>query len=213
MCNPDIVRPIWNSLEIVKLIIAGLTPLLVVIFAFIFDRRLKRHDKAQWTNQKIIEKRIIVYDKVVPKLNDLFCFYLYIGNWKELFPDRVIEIKRELDKDINIYAPLFNKELLTKYNDFIKECFETFTGWGKDATIKSLFIRRKQCNENWNDKWNDFFSTEYIRTRKDNDDQVSKDISLIKEKYLILLEEFKINLEIYKTGIFHDSDVPNINFK
>lgn len=201
-------------LELFKLIISGLVaPILVSLVAYRFNKILKNNEKAQWTNQKIIEKRIVIYDQVVPKLNDMFCFYCYIGNWKELTPLEIVKLKRELDKTINIYSPLFSMQLKAKYDAFIKVYFKTFTGWGKDATINSLFIRRKQCVKNWDDTWNDCFSSEYIDSRRNNDRLVEQDIQDLKTNYLALMDEFRNNLEIYKTGISHSSDTPNMNFK
>jgi hypothetical protein len=191
MCIIETSIPIWNSLEIAKIIVSFLTPLLIAILAYWFNQRIKKWDKTQWTNQKIIEKRIYLYDEVVPKINDLFCFYCYIGNWKELTPINIVNLKRELDKKMFIYAPLFAKELLEKYTEFINECFETFTGWGKDASIRSLYQRRKEHCRNWEDSWNILFSEKYINSRNNNNNyQVAKDLNKIKAKYLTLLDEF-----------------------
>jgi hypothetical protein len=72
----------WNSLELVKLFVSALTPILVAITGFILNKSLKKIDQRQWTNSKILEKLLLVYDKVVPILNDLLCFHCYVGNWK-----------------------------------------------------------------------------------------------------------------------------------
>jgi hypothetical protein len=61
-------------------------------------RLTERFKVTLWTNQKVIEKRIDVYDKLAPMLNDLYCYFYYVGNWKELTPIRIIETKRKLDK-------------------------------------------------------------------------------------------------------------------
>lgn len=209
----ETTKTIWNSLEIAKIIISALTPIIVAYLAFKFNRAIKKYDKAQWTNQKIIEKRIAIYDIIVPKLNDLLCYYCYIGNWKEISPKCVIEIKRYLDKQVYIYAPLFSKDVLNKYNAFIDVCFEKFTGWGNDAKIKSLYNRRKECQDNWIDEWSDYFSDSYIKGTKNNDDIVRQDITNIRDLYLELMEELKNNLEIYRTGVYHQNDFPGVNFK
>jgi hypothetical protein len=209
----DTAKTVWNSLEIVKIIISGLTPIIVVYLAFWFNRVIKKYEKNQWTNQKIIEKRIDIYDIIVPKLNDLLCFFSYIGNWKDITPPNIIEIKRFLDKQVYIYAPLFSENVLVKYNDFIDVCFEKFTGWGKDAKINSLYERRKECQENWMDEWSNCFSETYINKRKGHDDLVRQDIAQIRSLYLNLMEELKKDLEIYKTGTYYQNDFPGMNFK
>ena len=200
--NQETISNLWNSLEIVKIIVAVLTPVLIAIIAFRFNRILKRMEKQQWTNQKIIEKRIEIYDLVVPKLNDLFCYYCYIGNWKDFSPFEIIDTKRKLDKEMNIYSSLFSSGLIEKYNNLIGLCFETFTGWGQDAKIKSLYENRKIYGKSWEDGWENFFNN-----------HEAAEVSLIKEKYYDLMDFLKKELEIYQSGIISKSMIPNINFK
>ena len=77
---------IWNSLEIVKVIASFITPLIGGYIAYKLATIGKDLEKKQWSNRKIIEKRISFYDNVVPKLNDLYCYFHRVGNWKELNP-------------------------------------------------------------------------------------------------------------------------------
>ena len=204
MSLPEIqqTEQIWNSLEITKLVIATLTPIIIAFLAFRFNRIIKRLDKKQWTNQKIVEKRIEIYDRIVPKLNDILCFYCYIGNWKEITPIDIIRLKRELDKDINIYAPLFSDDLSKKYNDFIHLCFISFSGWEHDAKIKSLYGHRQEHNVEWKDDWIQCFDTNnVIEPMK------------IKERYGELMESIKKDLVIFQSGYYPGGAVPNLNFK
>ena len=138
----------WNSLEIVKICVSLLTPIVVVIIGFIFNKRLKDFEKKQWTNGKILEKRLAIYDRIVPFLNDILCFNCYIGNWKEITPCDAIRYKRLLDKDLNIYKPLFDINVWDSYNVFIHLCFDTYSGWGRDATLRSTFFDEKSIAKN-----------------------------------------------------------------
>jgi len=193
---------LWNSLEVVKLIISILTPIIIAFIAFRFNKVLKKLDKKQWTNQKIVEKRIEIYDKIVPKLNDMLCFYCYVGNWKELSPLDIVQIKRELDKEINIYAPLFSDNLLNNYNEFINLCFESFTGWGNNAKIKSKYGHRQDHYIGWDSDWEKCFNTEEVIEPK-----------ILRKKYSELMEVFRTDMEIFQSGIYPDGMVPTINFK
>ena len=159
-----IVSDDWSSLEIVKLVIELLTPAAMLYIGLWFDRRIKEFEHRQWSNQKVIEKRLEVYEKLTPKLNDLMCYFLRIGSWKELCPADVIDIKRDIDKDAYIYAPLFSPEFLERYNDFISVCFATFRGAGKDAALRAeaSFYREAYVGEEgecaqWQESWNDCF--------------------------------------------------------
>jgi phosphate/sulfate permease len=66
-CNP------WNSLELIKVIILIITPIIGGIIAWRLAKVGKDLEKKQWSSRKIIEKRLDFYDKVVPELNDLYC--------------------------------------------------------------------------------------------------------------------------------------------
>ena len=159
-----VVTDDWGSMEIVKLIIELLTPAAMLYIGLWFDRRIKEFEHRQWSNQKVIEKRLEVYEKVTPKLNDMMCYFLRIGTWKELDPKEVIDMKREIDKDAHIYAPLFSPDFMEYYNKFMSSCFATFRGAGKDAQLRadSSFYREAfvgdEKDECWQDDWNDCFT-------------------------------------------------------
>ena len=128
----------WNSLEIVKLVLGVLTPLSVACLGWLVARRLKRLELVQWTNQRLIEKRLTLYDTVAPQLNALLCFYTWIGYWKDISPDDVIRAKRDLDRTFHIYRYLFDEDVYDAYHTFIHALFEMHTGPGRDARIRSL---------------------------------------------------------------------------
>lgn len=72
--------PSWNSLEIAKLAVAALTPLVVAAIGLVVVRATKRIEAGQWINQKLVEKRIALLGDALPQLNDLYCYFVYVGN-------------------------------------------------------------------------------------------------------------------------------------
>ncbi len=150
----------WSSLEITKLVVAGLTPVLVAFFGFWLNRRLKSLEQAQWSRQKVIERRIRAYDEMAKPVNELFCFYCYVGTWKDLAPPDVVRLKRQLDQTAHISAPLFDHEFLEKYNVLMDRCFSTFGRWGEDAKLRTLPDRRQEAaRDTWQDHWDECFSS------------------------------------------------------
>jgi hypothetical protein len=194
--------------DIIKLLLEIITPVVVLFLGIKVNRILKKQENIFWTNQKILEKRIEIYDNVIFMLNDIYCFHCYIGNWKELSPVEIIEDKRKLDKIMNSYAPLFKNELLDDYNAFIEECFTTFSGWGNDAQIKSLYAKREKYNKTWEKTWSKMFNCENINTDNDENQSIIKK----RERYKILMNSFKLNLDILQPGNYKYGDNPNINF-
>ena len=149
---------IWSSLETAKFIVSVATPLIVLFLGIWINKRLKRLEQLQWSNQKLIEKRLQVYDQLIPLLNDILCYFSFIGCWKELKPNDVIKLKRTVDKIVYVNAPLFSKEFQSKYNSFIELCYSTYSGWGNDAKLRTVFQRRKEANPDWQNDWEEFFT-------------------------------------------------------
>jgi hypothetical protein len=156
----------WSSLEIAKLLVAGLTPLFILVLGIWVNRIAKRVEAAQWANQKLIEKRIAIYDQLAPQLNDLYCYYMCVGNWKELIPTNVVDIKRKLDKTVYVYSYLFSPQFRELYNELIGLCFTTFTGQGHNAKLRTPIDhpaggdRRKSSSIPWQSEWDELFSNE-----------------------------------------------------
>lgn len=183
----------WTILEIVKLAVSLVTPLTVVWVGFWINRRLKEIEQINWANQKVVEKRIQFYFDVVPQLNDLLCFFTYVGTWKETSPTDVVALKRTLDKRFYIHAPLFPPNVLSRYFDFVNGCYKPFTGWGHSAKIKSDFVRRKESNKNWQVDWESLFVADEATHPKD-----------VQDRYNILVATLAESLGI---GI-HSPDMP-----
>ena len=149
---------LWNSLEVAKMIISASTPIIVILVGFSVNRGLKKFEHFQWMNQKVIEKRISVFDELAPLLNDLLCYFTYIGYWKTFSPPDIIELKRRADKIAYVNAPLFPLEFLEKYNGMMNLCFKTYDTWGQDARLKTLIkdrltVSKKEWDNEWNKKY------------------------------------------------------------
>lgn len=128
----------WNTLEIAKLVVGILTPLSVAGLGLFISRHLKRLDLVQWKNQKLLEKRIAVYDIIAPQLNLLYCFFMWEGYWKFISPEGVFHTRRELDKTMNVYRYLFEDEVYAAYQAFSHTLFETHAGADHDVKIRSV---------------------------------------------------------------------------
>ncbi len=50
----------WNSLEIIKLLVQVLTPLILLFLGVWINRVARRIEAVQWANQKVVEKRIVI---------------------------------------------------------------------------------------------------------------------------------------------------------
>lgn len=187
---------LWSSLEIAKLIVSALTPIMVVIVGLWIGRSLKRLEYLQWTNQTITEKRIAVFEELAPLLNDLLCYFTFVGCWKDLKPPDVVGRKRKMDRIVHVNAPLFSKDFADRYNEFIDACYSTYSGWGKDAKLRTLWERRKAAAGGaWNPEWDACFA----------DDNKCFDPQVVKQRYEFLMSRFSEELGV---GL-HSDHVPS----
>lgn len=158
---------VWNSLEIAKLVTSTLTPLVVVVVGYWIRRAVMKIEHRQWSNKSVIEWRIRVFDGLAPILNNIYCFGVYKGGWKDLEPPDIIALKREADIKAYLAAPLFSKTFMECYSLFMDACYKTYTGKGKDALLRAnVEMHRNARPEKWNPDWNDMFVNVEERTRR-----------------------------------------------
>jgi len=140
-----------------------ITPLLTFALGVIAAYMAIYFDIRKSTNQELIKKRIIVYDDLAPKLNDLLCHFTCVGNWKAITPDTVTEHKRHLDRQMYIYGRFFSKELWAQYQVFIHCCFSTFEGAGVPAKIRADLGFLKS---NWGSAWQNSWDKRYVNANE-----------------------------------------------
>jgi hypothetical protein len=153
---------LWNSLEVTKLAIGLLTPAAVAGLGFYLQRASERLHNKQIANQKIVEKRLAIYDEIAPMLNDLLCYFTYVGRWREMDPPEVIKLKRELDKKLHLAAPLFPASWAEHARAFTHACFKTFgREWGQNAQLRTQWKNRSGVHTNpWQQEWEVCFCDE-----------------------------------------------------
>lgn len=144
----------WTSLEIVKLAVAALTPLLVLLIGFWVTRATRRVEQAQWASRTLIAKRLELFDEMAEPLNDLYCFFRLVGDFQAITPPEAIARKRALDKLFYTHEALMSEEFGTRYRAFINACFLPFTGIGQDARLKASVQRqRTERGGRWDAAW------------------------------------------------------------
>jgi hypothetical protein len=146
-------------LEIAKLGVAALTPIMTGIIGLIVLRMGAQVDATKYLNQELLKKRLDLFEDVAPKLNDIFCFYQAVGHWAELNPEEIIRRKRAIDRAIQVNRYLFRKGFWDAYQRFEKSHFEMFTAVGKPARLR-LDVKhvRERIGDLFKDEWMSFVS-------------------------------------------------------
>ena len=157
----------WNWLEVAKLVAGLLTPIALTLLGVYIHRVTKRFEHLQWRSQKLIEKRLAVYDDLAPLFNDLLCYFSFVGSWRDMNPPQVVALKRTIDKRVFLASPLFTPEFFNACMAFQAMCFETYTGWGRDPRLRTPSARRREGRpDNWQEGWDLLFSEE-VASKKD----------------------------------------------
>lgn len=149
----------WTSLEVVKVLLGFLTPLILVGLGFVINRAARRVEDAQWANRKLIEQRLEVYDRMAPGLNSLYCFVAVSGDFRGITPPGVVELKREVDKEFHINKFLFSERFDSSYHRFMSLMFEEGGRLATDARIRvdAKTQEREMGPDLWDDDWNKRF--------------------------------------------------------
>ena len=151
----------WNSLEITKLVVAVATPLVVLIGGWLLTRWLQKRIDIE---DKLVEKRIAVFDEVAPEYNDLLTYLLYWGPWQKVSPVEIIAKKGQLDKKIYIYSWLFAGDIVGAHNELMSVCFRMRPNEGLPLVIRSAAGSRRGA-PGWDPAWDQMFTGEDSRAR------------------------------------------------
>jgi len=121
----------------------------------LINRTARRVEDAQWANRRLLGRRLELYEKMAPLLNDLYCFFRLVGRFLEIKPPRARPLKRELDKLFHVNRFLFSPRFAEAYDELMQTYFRTWTGKGQPAKIKSpvWFQLQERTEANWEPKW------------------------------------------------------------
>ncbi len=152
------------TLEILKLAAQALTPIVVGFIGWKVSKRLKEMEQAQWGNRKLTEKRIEIYETISPLLNRLYCYFVFVGDWQTHSPKEIIQTKRCLDHEVHVNKFLLEPEVFSAYMSFMDALFDTYTGVGKDARLKTAIVsphgdRRSSPSFEWKDEFRECFNS------------------------------------------------------
>src|SRR4051812_34034144 len=81
---------------------AIVTPIAVAVIGYGISTQLKRIEERRWRSQELIAARLRFYREIAEPLNDLMCYFTFIGTWKEHTPPEVVAVKRALDRTFHV---------------------------------------------------------------------------------------------------------------
>lgn len=134
-----------------------MTPVVILVLGIWAKGLATEHTKRISLNERIIEKRVQIYESIGKDLNDIYAFLLQVGQWKELSPMEIIKKKRNVDKIMHINRPYWSDTAFSTYSAFMTAGFETWTGVGEDAKIRAYTKQFEELDQ-WSEDWATYFS-------------------------------------------------------
>lgn len=142
------------NIEALSLLSNTLTPLTVAIVGYFINKNLSKNTQKIVESNILIEKRMALYDEMAQPLNNIYCFINDVGSYKELMPELIIKDKRVCDRLFHIYRPIWDKNVIDAYKEFMSSSFATFGRSGDDAKIRTVMVEKIKT-ANWDDAWNE----------------------------------------------------------
>jgi len=174
-----------TGLEIVKIVASVSTPIIVLVLGVWAKNIAVDYEKRASLNDRVIEKRVELYEKVDDDLNDIFVFLIQVGNWKDLTPQMVVEKKRRVDKIMYTSRPYWSDVAFNAYMEFMSSAFETYTGIGEDAKFRTETWQFKELL-GWEESWSKWFSSN------------PTDISELRSRYNVLMKRLAAEFGYYQ---------------
>lgn len=143
--------------ETLKIISTLFMPIALLVLGVWLKQIAAKHEQRASLHNRIIEKRLAIYNDIGTDLNDIYVFLLQVGHWKQLTPDLVLEKKRAIDKIMYVHKPYWSENLFQAFELFMQTAFETYTGVGEDAKLRTN-SDELSSSPLWQTTWQDSFS-------------------------------------------------------
>ena len=172
-------------MEIIKIIVSFATPIIILLLGVWAKNIAVDYEKRASLNDRVIEKRVEIYEMIGKDLNDVYVYLVQVGDWKEFSPSQIIEKKRDIDQSMYVSRPYWSNNAFLSYTEFMDASFETFTGIGEDAKIKTVTYQLEKL-DSWEGGWKKYFSKEPTEMR------------VIKDKYSLLMNNLATEFGYYQ---------------
>jgi hypothetical protein len=186
-------------MDVAQLVIAATVPIAVLLVGWLANRSLTRFETRQASNQNLVEKRIQVYGSMAADLNSIYCFFQRVGHYKKIDPNKMLRIKRRIDRVAHTQRPFFDPAHHLHYLAFMDTCFDTHTGVAQNAKIRADPAKyEEEFASAWDSDWNSQFVVDLATDRRalpaDDPDKVTQ--AVVHDRYEELVDSFSAQMGI-----------------
>jgi len=149
-------------LEFWKTLLSVLTPLVLVALTFVVNDAIQERGSLLKREEQILAEKQRIYTELGRKLNIFYVYVNDIGDFRSYTPPRVVELKREADRQFFMYKPYWSETSEKLYNEFMRAAFLTYTGVGLPAKINSTKDEKVAAYDmdklKWDSTWDVYFT-------------------------------------------------------
>ena len=153
-------------IELWKLLLSTLPPLVLIALTWVVNDAIQERGAALDREKQILAEKQKNYAEMGRRLNIIFVYVTDVGDFRAYKPPQIVDLKRELDRQFFSYRPYWSEETEKHYNDFMRAAFETYTGSGKPAKIRSFRGEKvaayKVDDISWDPSWDSYFTEERV---------------------------------------------------
>lgn len=151
-----------HRLEVWKVLLSILTPLALVALTFVVNNAIQERGALLKREEQILAEKQKIYAELGRRLSIFYVYVADVGDFRSYTPPRVVELKREADRQFFMYRPYWSDSTEKRYNEYIKAAFLTYTGAGLPAKINASRTQKVAAYEvdklKWDAAWNQYFT-------------------------------------------------------
>jgi hypothetical protein len=153
-----------HRLEVWKVLLSILTPLVLVELIFVVNNAIQERGAFLKREEQILAEKQKIYSELGLRLNTIYVYIADIGDFRSYTPPKVVQLKREADRQFNMCRPYWSDNTKKLYEEYMDAAFLTHNGPGFPAKINSSEKQKIAAYSfdklKWDDAWNQYFTGE-----------------------------------------------------
>ncbi len=137
---------------------AILIPFAIAAFGLLFHRYKTALESRFEHERETFGRRFMKFEEISSLANDIYCFQVLVGHYRQIQPPSVIEKKRQLEALVFATLPLWNDRFANALMRFLDVCFKTQRGTRQNVASAADVQRHKtESASSWDASWDAFF--------------------------------------------------------
>jgi hypothetical protein len=150
------------KLEVWKVLLSILTPLVLVVLTFVVNNAIQERGALLKREEQVLAEKQKIYAELGRRLNVFYVYIADVGDFRSYTPPRVVEMKREADRQFFMYRPYWSEVTERRYHEYMNAAFRTYTGAGMPAKINAFKSEKVAAYEvdklKWDVTWDGYFT-------------------------------------------------------